>query len=220
MTSAVPRPGVERLCEAATLRLSLLLRSLAVLEADGAGTISSQALARRFGMNADQIRKDLAHLGEFGVRGVRGVGYRVADLRARLASILGLDRVRVVVIVGAGNLGQALADAGNFNGLSFRVAALFDVDERKVGGQSRTGVPILHTRALACSVAAFGADIGVVAVPAGSATRVAADLAAAGVKGILNFAPATVGPFDGVTVKNVDLTLCLESLAVRLSAAG
>ena len=216
MTSAA-RPGKERLSEAATLRLSLLLRSLARLPTDGVETVSSKALAERFGLNAAQIRKDLAHLGEFGVR---GVGYRVADLRARLASILGLDRVRVVVIVGAGHLGQALADSGNFNGESFRVAALFDVDGRKVGGRSRTGVPILHVDELPRSVAELGAEIGVVTVPAGEAPRAARALADAGVRGVLNFAPATVGPFPAATVKNVDLTLFLESLAVHLSAAG
>lgn len=216
MTRAA-RPGRERLSEAATLRLSLLLRSLAHLQEEGAGTTSSEALARRFGMNAAQIRKDLANLGEFGVR---GVGYRVADLRARVASILGLDRVRVVVIVGAGHLGQALADSGTFNGASFRVAALFDVDERKVGGRSRTGVPILPAEELAARVAALGAEIGVLAVPAEAAPVAAERLAAAGVKGILNFAPASLGPFPAATVKTVDLALCLESLAVRLTAAG
>lgn len=216
MTRAA-RPGRERLSEAATLRLSLLLRSLARLAEEGTATVSSEALARRFGMNAAQIRKDLANLGEFGVR---GVGYDVADLRSRLASILGLDRARVVVVVGAGHLGQALADSGSFNGSSFRVAALFDVDERKVGGRSRTGVPILPAEELARSVAELGAEIGVLAVPAVAAPGAAERLAGAGVKGILNFAPATVGPFHGATVKNVDLALCLESLAVRLSAAG
>ncbi len=215
--TAASRPGKERLSEAATLRLALLLRSLARLQADGTGTVSSQALAQRFGMNAAQIRKDLAHLGEFGVR---GVGYRVADLRTRLASILGLDRTRVVVVVGAGHLGQALADSGSFNGASFRVAALFDVDERKVGGRSRSGVPILPSDALARSVPALRAEIGVVAVPADAAPGVAADLATAGVKGILNFARAPVGPFPTATVKNVDLTLFLESLAIQRPAAG
>jgi redox-sensing transcriptional repressor len=177
------------------------------------GTISSLGLAQRFGMNAAQIRKDLAHLGEFGVR---GVGYRVADLRARLGSILGLDRVRVVVIVGAGHLGQALADSRNFNGESFRVAALFDVDGRKVGSQSRSGVPIRHTETLPGSVVELGAEIGVLTVPAEAAEGAARALATAGVRGILNFASASVGPFPGTTVKNVDLTLSLETLAVQM----
>jgi len=217
VTSAAARPRREKVSEAATHRLSLLLRSLRLLEAEGVDTISSLVLAQRFGMNAAQIRKDLAHLGEFGVR---GVGYHVSDLRTRLASILGLDRVRVVVIVGAGHLGQALADSKNFNGESFRVGALFDVDGRKVGGRSRTGVPIRHTGTLREAVGELGAEIGVLAVPAESADDAARALARAGVRGILNFAPATVGPFDGATVKNVDLTLSLETLAIQMPAAG
>ena len=216
MTSAAARPRRERLSEAATHRLSLLLRSLAVLETEGVDTVSSPGLALRLGVNAAQIRKDLAHLGEFGVR---GVGYRVDDLRIRLGSILGLDRVRVVVIVGAGHLGQALADSRNFNGESFRVGALFDVDGRKVGGMSRTGVPIRHAGKLRESVAQMGAEIGVLAVPPENAEGVARALAEAGVRGILNFAPTTVGPFAGTTVKNVDLTLSLETLAIQLTPA-
>lgn len=217
MTSAAPRQRREGLSEAATHRLSLLLRSLGALEADGVDTISSPGLARRLGVNAAQIRKDLAQLGEFGVR---GVGYGVADLRARLGAILGLDRIRVVVIVGAGHLGQALADSKNFNGESFRVEALFDVDGRKVGGRSRTGVPIRHTGTLRESVEELGAEIGVLAVPAESAEDAARSLAEAGIRGILNFAPTTVGPFAGTTVKNVDLTLSLETLAIQLTPAA
>lgn len=217
MTSAAARARREGVSEAATHRLALLLRGLRLLESEGTGTVSSLGLAQRFGMNAAQIRKDLAHLGEFGVR---GVGYRVADLRSRLAEILGLDRARVVVIVGAGHLGQALADSRSFNGESFRVGALFDVDGRKVGARSRTGVPIRHVSALGPSVAELGAEIGVVAVPAESAAEVACRLAAAGVRGILNFAPAGVGSFPGTAVKNVDLTLTLETLAVQLPAGA
>jgi redox-sensing transcriptional repressor len=217
VTSAAARPRREGLSEAATHRLSLLLRSLSVLEAEGVETISSPGLAQRLAVNAAQIRKDLAQLGEFGVR---GVGYGVTDLKARLGSILGLDRVRVVVIVGAGHLGQALADSKNFNGESFRVGALFDVDGRKVGGRTRTGVPIRHTGALRESVAELEAEIGVLAVPPESAEGAAQSLAEAGVRGILNFAPATIGPLAGTTVKNVDLTLSLETLAIQLMPAA
>lgn len=217
MTSAAARSRREGVSEAATHRLALLLRGLRLLESEGTGTVSSLGLAERFGMNAAQIRKDLAHLGEFGVR---GVGYRVADLRARLGAILGLDRPRVVVVVGAGHLGQALADSGNFNGEAFRVGALFDVDGRKVGSRSRTGVPIRHVSSLADSVAELGAEVGVLAVPAESADEAARRLAGSGVRGILNFASASVGPFPAVLVKNVDLTLSLETLVVQLRAAG
>jgi redox-sensing transcriptional repressor len=217
VSPAADRPRLVGVSEAATHRLSLLLRGLRRLEDEGVGTVSSFGLAERFGMNAAQIRKDLAHLGEFGVR---GVGYRVADLRQRLGSILGLDRVRVVVIVGAGHLGQALADSRNFNGESFRVGALFDVDGRKVGGRSRTGVPVRHVTTLREAVVELGAEIGVLAVPAESADDAARALSEAGIRGILNFAPATVGPFDGAMVKNVDLTLSLETLAIQMPAAG
>jgi redox-sensing transcriptional repressor len=217
VTSAAARPRLAGISEAATHRLSLLLRCLRTVQAEGVETVSSLGLAQRFGLNAAQIRKDLAHLGEFGVR---GVGYHVGDLREKLGSILGLDRVRVVVIVGAGNLGQALADSRNFNGESFRVGALFDVDGRKVGARSRTGIPIRHLSALGASVQELGAEIGVVAVPAESAPEAAKALAGAGIRGILNFAGASVSPLPGVSVKDVDLTLSLETLAVHLSAAG
>ena len=214
MSPAASRPRRDgSVSEAATHRLSLLLRGLRLLETEGVDTVSSLGLAERFGMNAAQIRKDLAHLGEFGVR---GVGYRVEELRARLGSILGLDRVRVVVIVGAGHLGQALADSRNFNGESFRVGALFDVDGRKVGGKSRTGIPIRHASTLREAVEELGAEIGVLAVPAESAEGAARALSQAGVRRILNFAPATIGPISGAIVRNVDLTLSLETLAVHL----
>ncbi len=203
MSPAAARPRREGVSEAAMHRLSFLLRGLRLLQAEGVDTVSSLGLAQRFGMNAAQIRKDLAHLGEFGVR---GVGYRVSKLRERLGAILGLDRVRVVVIVGAGNLGQALADSKNFNGESFRV------------GKSRTGVPIRHTAALSDSIAELGAEIGVLAVPVEGAGSAARALAAAGIRGILNFAPANLGGIPGTTVKNVDLTLSLETLAIQLSA--
>src|SRR5438105_4892970 len=126
----------ESVSEATTHRLSLLLRCLRTLEADGVETVSSKGLAERFGLNSAQIRKDLAQFGEFGVR---GVGYRVADLKIRLQSLMGLEKTRVIVIIGAGNLGQALADSRNFNTEGFRVAALFDVDGRKIGGHTRSG---------------------------------------------------------------------------------
>ncbi|HTS02671.1 MAG TPA: redox-sensing transcriptional repressor Rex, partial [Thermoanaerobaculia bacterium] len=138
-------------------RLSLVLRALRTLEGQGVHTVSSYQLAERFGMNPAQIRKDLAQFGEFGVR---GVGYHVADLKLKLKQLMGLERTRVVVIAGAGNLGQALADSRNFNVEGFKVGALFDVDGRKVGGRSRTGVPILELSTLAENVATLKAEIG------------------------------------------------------------
>ena len=195
-------------------RLSTVLRGLRALEAQGVHTVSSYQLAERFGMNPAQIRKDLAQFGEFGVR---GVGYRVADLKAKLKQLMGLERTRTVVIAGAGNLGQALADSRNFNIDGFKVAALYDVDGRKVGGRSRTGVPILDLKELPSSVAALKADIGVLAVPAEAALEVARLLAGAGVPALLNFAPVSVPASEGTFVRNVDLTFFLENLSFQLA---
>jgi redox-sensing transcriptional repressor len=204
----------ETASEATTQRLSLLLRCLRVLETEGVHTISSYVLAERFGLNSAQIRKDLTMFGEFGVR---GVGYRVAELRNRLKEVMGLDRTHVIVIVGAGNLGQALADSRNFNGEGFTVAVLFDVDGRKIGSRSRTGVRIRDASGIAADVRALCAEIGVVAVPPESAAEVASELATGGVKAVLNFAPVSVPPIPGVLVKNVDLTFFLETLSFQLA---
>ena len=125
--------------ELTTNRLSVYLRCLNVLEDAGARTISSQALAEQFHLNAAQIRKDLAYFGEFGVR---GVGYYVRDLKRHLRQILGLDQKLRVAIVGAGNLGLALADYPGFRQEGFEIVALFDNLTTKVGQHSRGGVPI------------------------------------------------------------------------------
>ena len=206
-----------RVSEATTHRLSLLLRSLRILEEEGVGTISSQQLAERFGLNAAQIRKDLAQFGEFGVR---GVGYRVNDLKERLNAVMGLDRPRTMVVLGAGHLGQALADSKNFNSDGFRVVALFDNDRRKIGGRSRTGVPIRDVAELPAVAREETIEIGVLAVPAEAVPPAAVVLRNAGVKAILNFAPITLAPVAGLEVKNVDLTLFLENLSYRLATSG
>jgi redox-sensing transcriptional repressor len=206
----------DSVSEATTHRLSILLRSLRILEGDGVDTISSQQLADRFGLNAAQIRKDLAQFGEFGVR---GVGYRVDTLKQKLRSVMGLDRARALVILGAGHLGQALADSGNFNTEGFRVVALFDNDGRKIGGRSRTGVPIRDVAELPDVARAESVEVGVLAVPAEAVPPAAVVLRNAGVKAILNFAPITLAAVPGLEVKNVDLTLFLENLSYRLAAA-
>jgi redox-sensing transcriptional repressor len=204
----------EGIAEPTSERLSLVLRALRTLEAQGVHTVSSYQLAERFRMNPAQIRKDLAQFGEFGVR---GVGYRVADLKQKLKQLMGLEKTRVVVIAGAGNLGLALADSRNFNMDGFKVAALFDVDGRKIGGHSRTGVPILDFAALGDGVRTLRAEIGVIAVPAEAALEVARLLAGAGVPAILNFAPVSVPASQGTFVRNVDLTFFLENLSFQLA---
>ena len=133
------KQAADQVSELTTNRLSVYLRSLNALEDAGVRTISSQALAEQFHLNAAQIRKDLAYFGEFGVR---GVGYYVRDLKRHLRQILGLDQKLRVAIMGAGNLGLALADYPGFRQEGFEIAALFDNLREKVGQQSKSGVPI------------------------------------------------------------------------------
>jgi redox-sensing transcriptional repressor len=208
------RPALDSVSELTTNRLSVYLRCLNVLEGAGVRTISSQALAEQFHLNAAQIRKDLAYFGEFGVR---GVGYYVRDLKRHLRQILGLDRRLHVAIVGAGNLGLALADYPGFRQEGFEIVAMFDNMREKIGQQSRSGVPILDINELRKFVKRDGVSIAVLAVPGPSAQRVTDMVVASGVKAILNFSPGTLKVPDDVKVKGVDLTVSLESLSFYLA---
>ena len=200
--------------ELTTNRLSVYLRCLNALEDAGVKTISSQALAEQFHLNAAQIRKDLAYFGEFGVR---GVGYYVRDLKRHLRKILGLDRKLRVAIIGAGNLGLALADYPGFRQEGFEIAALFDTQAAKVGEQSRGGVPIHDMRDLKKTVKRDGITIAMLAVPAAAAPDVVEQVVDAGIKAILNFSPGTLKVPAGVKLKSVDLTVSLESLSFFLA---
>jgi redox-sensing transcriptional repressor len=211
------KPAAEQVSELTTNRLSVYLRCLRQLEAAGVETISSQALAVQFHLNAAQIRKDLAYFGEFGVR---GVGYYVKDLKLHLRQILGLDRRLRVAVMGAGNLGLALADYQGFRREGFEIVALFDVADGKIGDASKSGVPIHDIKDLRKIVRRERLDIGVIAVPAESAQAVLDQVVAAGVKAILNFSPGTLTVPPGVKLKNVDLTVSLESLSFHLAQGG
>ncbi len=207
------RQSGPQVSELTTNRLSIYLRCLDTLQAEGVQTISSQGLAARFHLNAAQIRKDLAWFGEFGVR---GVGYSVETLAAHLRSILGLGAPIRMAVVGAGLLGQALADYPGFPRDGFEPVALFDRSPAKVGGQTRGGVPIFHIRRLKGIVRRQRIRIAMVAVPAEAAQQVVNQAAAAGVEAILNFAPAALVAPPGVKLRNVDLTVSLEGLAYHL----
>ena len=204
----------EKVSELTTNRLSVYLRCLNLLAEAGVKTISSQALADQFNLNSAQIRKDLAYFGEFWVR---GVGYYVKDLKRHLRQILGLDRKLKVAVMGAGNLGLALADYPGFRREGFEIVALFDVADSKIGEASRSGVPIFDIRDLRRIVRREHIDIAVIAVPAESAQPVLDQVAAAGVKAVLNFSPGTLKAPPGVKLKSVDLTVSLESLSFYLA---
>lgn len=211
------RPAADQVSELTTNRLSIYLRCLDQLTANGVQTVSSQSLASQFNLNAAQIRKDLAWFGEFGVR---GVGYSVDGLAAHLREILGLGEPINVAVIGAGNLGQALADYPGFPRDGFVPVALFDRAAAKVGTASRGGVPIYHVRRLSAVVRKERIQIAMIAVPA-EAAQLAVNIAvAAGLKAILNFAPGTAVVPRGVKLKNVDLTVSLEGLAYHLNTTA
>jgi redox-sensing transcriptional repressor len=204
-----PRPP-----RASAARLSLYLRCLEGWRRDGRRTASSRDLAAALGLGDAQVRKDLAHVGRLGRR---GVGYRVDDLAAGIRSVLGIDREWPAVLVGAGNLARALLRYRGFPDRGFRLVGLFDADRRKVG-QRVEGLEVLPMTDLARRVRSLGAELGIVAVPSESADEVAAALTAAGVRGVLNFAPAVLRLPAGVAVVNVDLTIQLEQLAFQVQA--
>lgn len=209
-----PRTSADRdVSELTTGRLSLYLRCLTYLESLNQETVSSHEMAERFHLNSAQIRKDLAVFGEFGTR---GVGYNVSRLKQHLIRTLGIDRTRRVVIVGAGNLGMALADYRGFNSNGFHIVALLDNDPEKVGGTSRSGVSVLPAGQLRDVVRKNSIDIGIIAVNADSAQQVHDELVEAGVTALLNFAPVQIRLRRGVKVKSVDLRINLESLSYHL----
>jgi redox-sensing transcriptional repressor len=208
------RAAADQISELTTNRLSVYLRCLNTLEAAGVRTISSKALAEQFHLNAAQIRKDLAYFGEFGIR---GVGYYVKELKRHLRQILGLERRVRVAIMGAGNLGLALADYPGFRVEGFEIAALFDTERTKIGRRSRTGVRINNIDDLRTIVKRDKIGIAVIAVPAESAQPVVDAVVDAGIKAILNFSPGALTVPPEVKLKSVDLTVSLESLSFFLA---
>lgn len=212
--SRAARDARESVSEATAGRLSVYLRCLDALEGEGRRDISSRDLARRFHLSSAQIRKDLATFGEFGIR---GVGYEVGALKRHLVAILGLDRTRRVAIIGAGRLGQALADYGGFGSAGFRIVALFDNDRGIVGSRSRSGAPVHDVRRLAELVVREKIEIGVITVPASAASEVARQCWEAGLKALLNFAPVRLDPPADTYLKNVDLRINLETLSFYIA---
>jgi redox-sensing transcriptional repressor len=198
----VPRATVQRL----PLYLHLLDE-----RADQART-SSDELAALANLNAAKVRKDLSYLGSYGTR---GVGYDVAQLRFEIRRALGLTSGWRLAIVGAGNLGSALANYGGFSDGGFGVVGVFDADAKKVG-RKIGGLVVEHLDQLAEAVDERSIDIGVLAVPAAAAQDVADRLAASGIKSILNFAPTVIQVPDGVEVRRVDLSTELQVLGYHL----
>lgn len=204
--------------DATVARLPVYLRALYLLADRGVSTVASDELARAAGVNSAKLRKDLSHLGSYGIR---GVGYDVEYLVYQVSRALGLTQNWPVVIVGAGNLGRALAHYGGFLTRGFRIEAVLDSDPFLVG-RKLGGAIVRNASELETVVTTHGVAIGVIAVPAGAAQAVCDRLVAVGVTSILNFAPLVLHVPEGVDVRKVDLSIELQILAFharRRSAA-
>ena len=195
--------------EATVGRLPRYLQALAGMAADGTAVASSEELAAAAGVTSAKVRKDLSHLGSYGTR---GVGYDIAYLIHQIRRELGLTQDWGIAIAGIGNLGHALANYKGFGDRGFRVAALVDVDPVKVG--ERVGeLEVVHIDGLPELVRERGIAIGVIATPATAVQDVGDRMVEAGIRSILNFAPAPLAAPPGVSVRSVDLAVELQILA-------
>ncbi len=195
--------------EASVARLPVYLRALVDMAERGSEMVSSEALATAAGVNPPKVRKDLSYLGSYGVR---GVGYDVQYLIHQISRELGLTQDWATCIVGIGNLGQALANYGGFAERGFRIAALLDSDDAKVG-QVIAGIEIAAFDDVERIVKEHEISIAVLAVPAAVAQDVTDRLVAAGITSVLNFAPAVLSVPDGVSLRKVDLSIELQILS-------
>lgn len=193
-------------------RLPIYLRALNFLAAEGREITSSQELGDRLGISSAQIRKDLSHFGEFGKQ---GTGYDIAFLREQLQRILQIDQIWDVALVGAGDLGHALAHYGGFAGRGFRIVAVFDNDPAKIG-QNLANLIIQDNQSLGSVVLAQGIRVALIATPASGAQSVADILVNSGVKAILNYAPITLTVPHGVRVQYIDPVVHLQRMTFYL----
>jgi redox-sensing transcriptional repressor len=204
--------------EATIRRLSRYSRCLEELEEKGEKVVSSAQLANKCAVNSAQVRKDLAYFGEFGIR---GVGYYVKDLLSDIKRILGSNKEWRMAVVGMGNLGSALMSYKDFLKQHYKIVATFDIDPPKVIGRvsEKIGKPVevLHISRIKEVAKERKIEIALIATPPSEAQGVAEVLVEAGIKGILNFAPAQVTVPEGFVIKDVFFTTILDNLAYLLS---
>lgn len=204
---------MRKIADSTVRRLSLYLRFLEEFEEQGAGTVSSAALATRGGTTSAQVRKDLSFFGSFGKR---GLGYSVPELAGRLREILGLARHYRLVIVGAGKIGSALVQYSGFRQRGFDVVAIYDRDPAKIGSRWN-GLVIRDAAALAEELRTLQPDVVIIATPPDAAQEVADAAIRAEVRAMLNFAPVSLTVPEDVTVKSVNLAMELEALSYALT---
>lgn len=187
----IPGPTIKR--------MPLYFKCLSELKNSEVTIVSSEEISKRCGIKASQFRKDMSHFGEFGIQ---GLGYPVSHLLDRIVTIMQLNRPHDVVLVGAGNLGQALVRYPGIRKWGFRVKYLYDNDPDKIG-KKINGIEIQDFNAIPQEIKA---SLGVIAVPPTAAQSVAEKLVQAGVKAILNFTSVSLKVPGDVVVRNVDLT--------------
>ncbi len=197
-------------------RVSLYLRQLEAFRRQGRDTISSSQIGAALGLNDAQVRKDLAFFGQFGHP---GRGYPIEELIGALGRILGIDRAWPSALFGLGNLGRALVRYRGFRARGFRLVALFDTDPKKIGA-TVDGLTVRSPEALEAATREMKIALAILCVPAEAAQRVADQVVAAGVTGILNFAPTALFVPATVSVVPVDLSVQLEHLAYRVMNAS
>jgi redox-sensing transcriptional repressor len=202
-----PNPAVRR--------LSLYLRQLESFKRKDRRTISSRQLGESLNLTDAQVRKDLAYFGQFGHP---GIGYRVDDLIGQVKHILGTDRTWNVLLVGAGNLGRALMAYRGFDAKGFKLVAVFDNDPNKAGGKQGEFL-VQPLTELTGTVQKLKIQLGIMAVPPDTAQEVADQLVAAGVRGLLNFAPVSLQVPPDVALNAVDLAVQLEQLSFQVNVA-
>lgn len=193
-------------------RLPVYLRALNLLLEEGREIIASQELADKLGISSAQIRKDLSHFGEFGKQ---GTGYEIKYLREQLRKILKVDRELDVALVGAGDLGHAIAHHGNFDRNGFHIVAVFDHNPQKIGAK-RGRFQILDSESMPTVIQEMGIQIAIIAVPADSAQQVADILIKAGVRAILSYAPITLNVPSKVRVQYIDPVVHLQRMTYYL----
>ncbi len=190
-------------------RLSIYQRCLERLKINDVETVSSSALAKAAGVKSTQLRKDLAHFGQFGIR---GLGYNVNALVNVIVGVLGTSSLQAVILVGMGNLGAALSRYGGFGREGFEISAAFEADPERAK-TVRAGVQVLPASQMAPYVVEKEVKMAILAVPAEVAQSVTNELVSCGVQAILNFSPTVLKVPDNVIVNSVDLALELEHLS-------
>lgn len=193
-------------------RLPIYLRALQRMAEDNQHLTSSQELSERLGISAAQIRKDLSQFGEFGKQ---GTGYNIEFLVDQLRQILKVNRVWDIAVIGAGDIGSAVARYQGFSNRGFRVTMIFDIDPGKIGTQVGPFVVQDYTT-MSAAISEASIRVAMVAVPAMSAQRVAEDLVKAGIKAILNYAPININVPEGIYVQHTDPVTHLQRMTYYL----